>query len=71
MGKHRDSKSNELWKHGSSLFGMYKTFHGNADAEGIGLFITKYQIEKMGGQIKVESKENAGTIFSIYFNSVL
>lgn len=60
-----------LEKHGSSLFGMYETFHGNSNAEGIGLYITKYQVEKMGGQIKVESEENVGTTFSIYFNSVL
>lgn len=57
-----------LEKHGSNLFGMYKTFHGNSDAEGIGLFITKYQIEAMGGQIEVESKENFGTTFTITFN---
>lgn len=60
-----------LEKYGSSLFGMYKTFHGSSNAEGIGLYITKYQVERMGGQIKVESEENVGTTFSIYINSVL
>jgi PAS domain S-box-containing protein len=58
-----------LEKHGSSLFGMYKTFHGNTNAEGVGLFITKYQVEKMGGRVKVESEENVGSIFSIYVQS--
>lgn len=57
-----------LEKHGADLFGMYKTFHGNPDAEGIGLFITKYQIETMGAQIEVESKENSGSTFTITFN---
>lgn len=58
-----------LKKHGPDLFGMYKTFHGNPDAQGIGLFITKYQIEAMGGEVKVESQENVGTTFIIYFES--
>ena len=56
-----------LKKHRDNLFGMYKTFHGNADAKGIGLFITKSQIESMGGRIEVESEENKGTTFKIYF----
>jgi len=59
----------DLKKHGSSLFGMYKTFHGNADAQGIGLFISKYQIEKMGGQIIVESEEYIGTTFTVFFQA--
>ena len=48
------------------LFGMYKTFHGNDDARGIGLFITKNQVEAMGGRIDVESEENVGTSFKVY-----
>ncbi|HSF53621.1 MAG TPA: PAS domain-containing sensor histidine kinase [Algoriphagus sp.] len=63
-----NGKGINLEKHGDDLFGMYKTFHGNPDAEGIGLFITKYQIETMGGQIHVESKENVGTTFTLTFN---
>ena len=59
-----------LEKHGKLLFGMYKTFHGNKDAEGIGLFITKYQIETLGGSIEVESTVNNGTIFTINFKQI-
>jgi signal transduction histidine kinase len=55
--------------HGDKLFGMYKTFHNNANARGIGLFITKNQIEAMGGKVEVESKVNIGTTFKIYFNN--
>ncbi|WP_425563478.1 PAS domain S-box protein [Mucilaginibacter defluvii] len=55
----------DLEKHGKDLFGMYKKFHGNADARGIGLFITKNQIEAMGGKIEVESALNMGTTFKI------
>ncbi len=57
-----------LEKYGSRLFGMYKTFHDNPAARGIGLFITKNQIESMGGSIAIESEEGKGTVFKIYFN---
>jgi PAS domain S-box-containing protein len=58
-----------LEKHGKDLFGMYKTFHGNMNIEskGIGLFITRFQVETMGGYIEVESEENIGTTFKIHF----
>ena len=56
-----------LHKHKNDIFGMYKTFHSNPDAKGIGLFITKYQVEAMGGKITVKSNEEKGTTFSISF----
>lgn len=56
----------DLKKHRAKLFGMYKTFHHNKDARGIGLFITKNQIEAIGGKIEVESKVDEGTTFKIY-----
>jgi PAS domain S-box-containing protein len=56
----------DLEKHNDKIFGMYKTFSNNSDARGIGLFITKNQIDAMGGTIKVESKPNIGTTFKIY-----
>jgi PAS domain S-box-containing protein len=49
------------------IFGMYKTFHSNKDARGIGLFITKSQIEAMGGRVYVESEVGKGTTFKIHF----
>jgi PAS domain S-box-containing protein len=57
----------DLKKNRDKLFGMYKTFHSNKDARGIGLFITKNQIEAIGGKVKVESIVNKGTTFKIYF----
>ena len=45
----------DLNKNRHKLFGMYKTFHGNENAKGIGLFITKNQLEAMDGKIKIES----------------
>ncbi|MGB3149375.1 MAG: PAS domain-containing sensor histidine kinase, partial [Maribacter sp.] len=58
----------DLKKYGKKLFGMYKTFHTNKDARGIGLYITKNQIEAMNGKIRVESEVGKGTKFDIYFN---
>ena len=60
----------DLKTHGAKLFGLYKTFHGNKDARGIGLFITKNQIEAMGGKIEVESEVNKGTTFKVFLKEV-
>lgn len=57
----------DLDKNGKKLFGMYKTFNGNNDARGIGLFITKDQIETLGGKIEVISELGIGTTFKILF----
>lgn len=57
----------DLEKNGKKLFGMYKTFTKNPESRGIGLFITKNQIDTMKGKIKVESALNEGTTFKIYF----
>ncbi|TBW25780.1 PAS domain S-box protein [Gramella sp. KN1008] len=56
----------DLKKHGEKLFGMYKTFHRHPDSRGIGLFITKNQIEALGGKVAVKSEVNSGTTFEIY-----
>jgi len=58
-------KGIDLERYGKKIFGMYKTFHGNKDARGIGLFITKNQIESMGGTIEVESEVGVGTKFKV------
>ncbi len=55
----------DMEKHGDKLFGMYSTFHGNENSKGIGLFITKNQIESLGGSITVESELGKGTTFKI------
>lgn len=58
----------DLKKYGNKIFGMYKTFHDNSDARGIGLYISKNQIEAMNGKVAVESTLGVGTIFKIYFD---
>ncbi len=56
----------DLAKHEKRIFGLHETFHGNTDAKGIGLFITKHQIESMGGRIEVESTVDVGSTFTFY-----
>lgn len=58
----------DLKKYGHKLFGMYKTFHNHCDARGMGLYITKNQIEAMNGKVSVESKVGVGTTFKIHFD---
>jgi len=58
----------DLERYGNKIFGMYKTFSDNPDSKGIGLFITKNQIEAMGGSITVESTPEIGTTFKIYIS---
>ena len=58
----------DLERHGHKLFGLNKVFHRHPDAKGVGLFMTKTQIEAMGGIISATSKVNEGTTFIINFN---
>jgi K+-sensing histidine kinase KdpD len=56
----------DMLKNKTKIFGMYKTFHGNSDALGLGLFMTKNHIEAMGGTIEVESKVGVGSEFKFH-----
>lgn len=57
----------DLKKHRDKLFRMHQTFHNHPDSRGIGLLITKNQIEAMGGSIDIESEPGTGTTFIIIF----
>ncbi|MDZ7754873.1 PAS domain-containing sensor histidine kinase [Rhodohalobacter sp.] len=59
----------DLKKHSDELFGMYKTFHSNKNSKGIGLYITKNQVESLGGRIEVDSEPGKGSSFTIHFGS--
>lgn len=61
----------DLERYESKLFGMYKTFHEHKDSRGIGLFITKNQIEALGGKIEVESEVNKGSNFKVYLQNAV
>lgn len=55
----------DLEKYGDKLFGLYQTFHHNNDATGLGLYITKLQIDAMAGTIDVNSEINKGSEFIV------
>jgi C4-dicarboxylate-specific signal transduction histidine kinase len=55
----------DLEKHGKDLFKLYKTFHGNKNALGLGLFLTHNEVQAMGGDITVESKVDKGSKFIV------
>ncbi len=55
----------DLEKNKEKIFGMYKTFHDNEDANGIGLFMTKNHVESLGGKIEVTSTINEGSQFKV------
>ena len=57
----------DMNRYGHQIFGMYQKFHGNDNATGIGLFITKNQVEALGGEIYVDSQLGRGTTFTVVF----
>jgi PAS domain S-box-containing protein len=58
----------DLVKHKDNVFKIGKVFHKHPNAKGLGLYMTKTQIEAMGGKIWVESTPNEGAVFFIVFN---
>ena len=57
----------DLNKNGHNMFKIGKVFHKTQNSKGYGLFMTKTQIEAMGGSIEVESEPDKGTTFIITF----
>jgi PAS domain S-box-containing protein len=60
----------DLEKHGKQLFGLKNTFHDREDSRGIGLYITRNQIESVGGTITAESKVDEGCTFKVTFKDL-
>lgn len=57
----------DMKRYGEKIFSYGKTFHVHPEAKGIGLFITKLQVESMGGHIEVDSELGEWTKFTICF----
>lgn len=55
----------DLEKYGDRVFKLNQVFHNGYDSKGVGLFITKAQIESLGGSIIVDSKVNEGSVFKV------
>jgi len=55
----------DLDRYGNDMFKFSKVFHSGYDSKGVGLFITKNQIETYGGTIAVESKPGKGSKFIV------
>jgi PAS domain S-box-containing protein len=57
----------DLVRHREKLFNLRQTFHEHSDARGVGLFLTRTQIEAMGGRISATSDVDRGSTFTVYF----
>ncbi|XZF14870.1 PAS domain S-box protein [Chitinophagaceae bacterium MMS25-I14] len=57
----------DLEKYGKHMFKYRKIFHPGHDSKGVGLFMTRNQIETLGGSIRVESEPVIGTTFIVRF----
>ncbi|WP_439882730.1 PAS domain-containing sensor histidine kinase [Pontibacter sp. MBLB2868] len=55
----------DLEKVNGKLFGFRQRFHDNSDSKGIGLYLVHSHITGAGGTIKVDSKVDEGTRFTI------
>ncbi|MFZ1805712.1 MAG: PAS domain-containing sensor histidine kinase [Cyclobacteriaceae bacterium] len=61
IGINLEDDSGKLFKLGSRL-------HQSSEGQGLGLYMTKHQIEAMGGKIEVKSKVGYGTTFTVILN---
>jgi PAS domain S-box-containing protein len=50
-----------------NLFKLYKRFHPQIEGKGIGLYLTKTQVEIQGGKVELSSAVNVGTTIKIFF----
>ncbi|MBI1185517.1 hypothetical protein GC194_14700, partial [bacterium] len=57
----------DLNKHGGNMFKLHKRFNREKSGKGMGLFMTKTQIEALEGTIEVDSTPGLGTTFIIKF----
>jgi PAS domain S-box-containing protein len=62
-----NGKGIDLSRNGCHIFGLYKRFDRSVEGKGIGLFMVKMQVERLGGSIAVTSELNKGTEFIIKF----
>jgi PAS domain S-box-containing protein len=59
----------DLNRHKDKIFKLHKTFHRQRPGKGLGLFMTKNQMQATGGDIFVESQVDEGTTFTLVFSN--
>lgn len=57
----------DLNENGESIFGLFRRLDIAKKGSGLGLYMTKTQIESLGGSIDVQSIKEKGTVFTIIF----
>lgn len=53
------------------IYDMFYRGHKRSEGSGIGLYIVKQTLLKMGGNIECSSEINTGTVFTLYFPQIL
>ena len=60
----------DLKRYAGKMFQLGSRFHADEESgHGMGLYMTKQQVEAINGRIEVESEINKGTKFKVYFNA--
>lgn len=54
--------------HHSKIFEMFYRAHENSEGSGLGLYIVKEVVERMGGAVSVESEYGKGAAFTVSFS---
>ncbi len=62
-----NGKGIELGKNSDKIFKLYQRFDITKEGKGMGLYVTKSNINLLGGNITLDSKINEGTTFTITF----
>jgi len=57
----------DMEKVNGKIFGLHQKFHDHKDSKGIGLYLVHNHITSLGGNIKVDSRIDEGTTFTMTF----
>ena len=57
----------DMDKYGEKLFGLNQIFHKHNDSKGVGLYMTRIQVEALGGEIEAFGEPDKGMSFVVEF----